>query len=180
MVVYPDLNNAVLSQVPTALQPRKTVELIEGFAANGLTVTLVNDEIVRLNLRGLALMNGSLEHGQQALYEALALLRATCVDVESSDVPYLLDNNEFTLAISRRLVNRDPQIQRLLTSVEPDELFSNLDAAVGLVTNDVNESADLSYRDCLEWSEPAPPPLPREFEADVAPWRSPFDTDWNS
>jgi hypothetical protein len=101
-----------------------------------------NDEAVVLNLRNLAAQSGSLERGQQAIYAILGELAAVRVDVEPADVAYLIGNNPVAFAISRGLESRIPTLVTLLNSIEPEELFSNLESASAFVMNDRLEDAD--------------------------------------
>jgi hypothetical protein len=182
------------------MRDRRLVEFAESLAGQGVEITGGNDTVVLLNLRHLATKNGSISRGQAALYSALETLHALRVDVEEMDVAYILGNNMISHAIARGLESGIPALSKLLTSIAPEELFANLELASAFIFEDrhsnpavqaqLNDAArrDLfaaglldspteSHRDWMQVNEPAPPPLPREFQTNPLPWRSPFDTD---
>lgn len=200
MIVYPDPYNAPLRDVPEAMRERRFVALHQQLRDQGIEIVTGSDTVVVLNLRNIAVANGSIERGREVLYAALEGLRAVRVDLEVGDIAYILGNNFISHAVARGLQSAVPQLVHLLTSIVPDELFDNLEKASAFVFNDrfedervqatlndgarrdlfqhgLVESPHEGYRDGLHWQQPEPPPLPREFQQDVAPWKNPFDND---
>jgi hypothetical protein len=136
MIAFIDPHRAPLANVPSALQERKLTELAQSLSERGINLVGGDEDRVFLNLRNLALANGSLERGQQALYAALEELACVRVDVELADITYLLGSNVESLAVTRGLEAGVPTLVRLLTSIEPSELFENLDKATAFIYQD--------------------------------------------
>ena len=206
MIVYPDPNHAPLQNVPTAMRERRLHELAQRLEDSGIILMGGTDTVVYLNLRELARKNGTIQHAQVALIAALGELRAVRVDVEASDVAYIIGNSIDAHAISRAIESGATPVCRALQSIEPDEIFSGIERALAHIYNDrVDEStddgrwlgdqlrqgaaADLvssglikgdateSYRQFLEPKPEVLPELPASFQAEVKPWKSPFDLD---
>ena len=84
--------------------------------------------------------------GQAALYSALELLRAVRVDLEPVDISYILGNNFISHGIARGLESSISPLVLLLTSLEPDELFSNLEQASAFVMSDRHPDENVQNR----------------------------------
>lgn len=198
MLIYPDPSNGPLGHVPVAMQERRFLELRAHLAEQGIQIVDGNETVVVLNLRNLAAANGTIARGQQALYAALESLNTVRVDCEPQDVQYCCGNNVLSHGVARGLEAGVPTLVQLLTAIQPDELFANLERATDFICNDrfvdndgVQEQLNRGAEDDLYRAGliAAPikyvePPDPYALNAntcwepaDVLPWRSPFDPD---
>ncbi len=203
MICFPNPDDRPFKHVPAPMRQRSLNTVIDDLREQGMVLSFFNDDdsMIHLNLRGLAVATGGLERGRVALYDTLSVLHIVRVDVEPQDIAYLLGANAISHGLSRALQSRIEPFASLLTSIEVDELFTNLERATAALFEDrhpdeavqqrLNAAArhDLpahgllgdsseNYRAAIDnVPEHVPPPLPREFQQEVAPWRSPFDTD---
>jgi hypothetical protein len=136
MIAFIDPYRAPLRDVPSALHERKLNELAQSLSGRGINLVGGDEDRVFLNLRNLAIANGSLERGQQTLYAALEELACVRVDVEIADVGYLEGQTIESHAIARGLEAGVPTLVSLLTSISPEELFTNLTKASAFIYND--------------------------------------------
>jgi hypothetical protein len=136
MICFIDPQQAPLRNVPSALQERKITELAQSLSERGIQLVGGDEDRVYLNLRGLALANGSIERGQQTLYAALEELACVRIDCEAQDAGYVLGQGIVAHSISRALESGTPAVVSLLTCIEPHELFTNLDRAWTYICGD--------------------------------------------
>lgn len=136
MIAYIDPYRAPLRDVPAAMQPRRMEELSQRLEQRGIVIVGGDNDRIFLNLRNLAITNGSLDRGQQAIYAALEELACIRVDCETQDIGYLHGQNVESHAIARGLEAGVPTLISLLTSIEPSELFENLNKASAFIYQD--------------------------------------------
>jgi hypothetical protein len=136
VIAFINQSDAPLANVPPSMRDRRFNELREQLSSLGIELVGGNESAIALNLRNLATRSGSLSRGQANLYATLCELRAERIDCEPADIGYLTGHDVFSVGISRGLESGNPAIVRLLTSIQPDELFTNLREAEGVLVND--------------------------------------------
>jgi hypothetical protein len=179
--------------------------LYQSLAARGVEVIGdgPNQDQIEVSLRNLALANGSVARGKQALVEILNELSASSVSLAAQDVDYINGPGDmFSHVTARGLESQIPCVADLLTDIPADDdgsipLFSRLNQAEVAAFNDrIPDGADESIfergaeRDLIgqgyltnagdyrAWMEPRPevlPDYPEGWRADPLPYRSIFD-----
>jgi hypothetical protein len=138
MLCYFDPLNNFLTGVPQPLQERVASEReqeanrafgvrFEGFGPGWVSVAIAG---IRDPFTGNP---GSL----QEVIQFLTSESIVCADIEPRDVLTIYGRKDpISVAIARGLESGNPQLARLFSRVRPDEISSNLDAAINLVFND--------------------------------------------
>jgi hypothetical protein len=205
LLAYPNEKRPPLAHIPAALRERSLNETFDRLEGEGINcVGETPDGALRLDLSELTLRSGSVARGQQALYAALDSLNIARVDLSPGDVIAILGKQPYAWAVARAAESGIAGVANLLHSITPEEIFDRLEEAQTFVANDrVSDddpqaaflkahysrgaAADLqahgmldgpiddSYAHFLEPTVESVPELPKEFQGDLKPWRSPFN-----
>ena len=120
-------------------------ELVASLSARGVDIVGGGPGIIVVNLRNLAIANGSLENGKRELLNILRELNVDAVTLQPEDASYLMGANVLSHSIGRGLESSSEGLERLLCDVPITEgetggdaipLFDRLDQACDFVMND--------------------------------------------
>jgi hypothetical protein len=138
MLCHFDPNDNFLTGVPAPLQERVAAEREEqAHHAFGVRFEGFGPGWVSVNVAGIRDPFTGNSGGLPAVHQFLTSENIVCVDVEPRDVLTIYGRKDpISVAIARGLESGNPQLARLFSRVRPDEISSNLDAAINLVFND--------------------------------------------
>jgi hypothetical protein len=145
MLAFIDKSNAPLGGTSESMQERTTAEFVGKLSNIGVEIVGGAEGVVYLNLRNLAVRNGSIQAGQHALMQALGELRAVRVDCEAMDCGYVLGQGIQAHSIARAIESGIEPVCRALQVIAPDELFTGFDRAWDFICSDsftVDRNAD--------------------------------------